>query len=85
MRALVRCRQPRRAAAAQAHRTSAYAYSPQSTRRQVLCHFRLEPAHDSQRRQTRLHVNTRSHKRKAAAVVIGTEALVCSGLRCSLP
>ena len=37
----------------------------------MLCYFRLEPAHDSQRRQTRLHVNTRSHQRKAAAVVIG--------------
>ena len=38
----------------------------------MLCYFRLEPAHDSQRRQTRLHVNTRSHKRKAAEeAVIG--------------
>ena len=32
----------------------------------MLYYCRLEPAHDSQRRQTRLHVNTRSHKRKAA-------------------
>ena len=35
--------------------------------------------------QTLLHVSTQSHKRKAAAVVIDTEALVCSGSRCSSP
>ena len=35
--------------------------------------------------QTLWHVSTQSHKRRAAAVVIDTEALVCSGSRCSSP
>ncbi len=54
-------------------------------RRRVLCYFRVEPAHESPHRQTLLHVSTQSHKHKAAAVVIDTEALVCSGSRCSSP
>ena len=55
-------------------------------KRRVLCYYRVEPAHESPRRQTRLHVNTRSHKRKAATeAVIDAEALVCSGSRCSSP
>ena len=28
-------------------------------KRRLLCYYRLEPAHDSPRQQTRLHVNTR--------------------------
>ncbi len=76
---------PRRAAAAQAHCATADAYS--TPRRRVLCYFRFEPALESPRRQTLLHMSTQSHKRKAAAVVIDTEALVCrcSGSRCSSP
>jgi hypothetical protein len=53
----------------------------------ALCYYRVEPMHESPHRQTRsLHVNTRSHERKAATeAVIDTEALVCSGSRCSSP
>ncbi len=55
-------------------------------KRRVLCCQRVEPAHEPPRRLTQLHVNTRSHERKAATeAVIDTEALVCSGSRCSSP
>ena len=55
-------------------------------KRRVLCCQRVEPAHESPHRQTLLHVNTRSHKRKAVAeVAVDTEALICSGSRFSLP
>ncbi len=55
-------------------------------KRGALCCQGVEPAHESPRRQTLMHVNTRSHKRKAATeAVIVTEALVCSGSRCSSP
>ena len=54
--------------------------------RKLLMQDAANPAHDSPRRQTLLHASTRSHKRKAVTqAVIDTEALVCSGSRCSSP
>ncbi len=52
--------------------------------KRVLCCFRVEPAHRVAT-PTDLVASTQSHKRKAATVVIDTEALVCSGWRCSSP
>ena len=55
-------------------------------KRRVLCCARVEPAHESPHRQTRWHANTRSHKGTGATeAVIDTEALLCSGSRCSSP
>ncbi len=69
------------------HKRTALVRMPRVPRkRRVLCYYRVEPAHESPRRQTLLHVNIRSHKRKAATeAVIDTEGLVCSGSRCSSP
>ena len=48
--------------------------------------FHVEPVLEWPRRKTRLHVNTRSHKRNAVTqAAIDTAALVCSGSRCSSP
>ncbi len=83
MRALVRRRQP--AELLPHKRTAPLRMRRVPPKRRVLCYHRVEPAHESPHRQTLLHVNTQSHERKAAAVVIDTEALVCSGSRCSSP
>jgi hypothetical protein len=51
-------------------------------KRRVLCCQRVEPAHESPHRQTRLHVNTRLHNCKAVAeAVIDTEVLLCAAAR----
>ncbi len=39
-------------------------------KRRVLCYHRVEPAHESPRRQTLLHVSTQSHKHKAATQAV---------------
>jgi hypothetical protein len=44
-------------------------------RRRVLCCQRVEPAHESPRRQAQLHVNTRSHKRNAAIAAARVQRL----------
>jgi hypothetical protein len=80
VRALVRRRQPRRAAAAQAHCTSAYALSTPEEASTVLPASRA-PISDPVACEHPI-----PHKRKAVAeVAVDTEALVCSGLRCSSP
>ena len=72
----------RRAAAARAHCTTADAWStPEAST--VLFSIRARARVATP--QTLLHVNTQSHERKAATAVIETEALVCSGSRCSSP
>jgi hypothetical protein len=56
-------------------------------KRRVLCCQRVEPAHCRVATPTdRLPVNSRSHKCNAATeAAVDTEALVCSGSRCSSP